>query len=147
MEKKLITICTLSIVTLLFFSGCIGSEQKALTKGEEEGKITLESDVVELADSSFVENERWDSNQKKNVLKNIEVKYLLHNLLEKRIEVEINAEFYDKDDNLIAIGGPEHISLAKEYTERAYTPQNSIMYDGSKMDEVHHAVIIVNQIK
>lgn len=147
MKKKLVMISSISIIAILFLSGCIGSDQRALTKGEEEGKITLESDVVELADSNFVKNKKWDPEKDMEVLKNIEVKYLLHNLLNKRIEVEINAEFYDKDDNLIAIGGPEHISLLKDYTERYYTPQNSIIYDGSKMDEVHHAVIIVEQIK
>ncbi len=147
MNKKLYISISVVLMVVIFFCGC--EEQKALTEGEESGKINLQSDVVKLSESSFKINTKFITDtytdEKIEIVDNVEVKYLLENIAGRPINIEVSAEFYDKNDNLIGIGGPEPINLPKGYTEKAYTPQNSIIYDGNNADEVHHAVIIVEE--
>jgi hypothetical protein len=128
-----IVFCGISIVACL--SGCQESQIEA---GKFRG-ITLESDVVELVNASL------DINYDEGEIKNVEVKYLFHNILDRTINtLKITAEFYDKNDNLITIGGPKFINnLPANYVESAgYSPANIItLTEKEKVRFVDHVVI------
>ncbi len=148
MNKKLLIVISIIMIAVIVLCGC--NEQKALTAGEKDGQIKLQSNVVELHQSSFDVNTKivYDSytDETYEVVENIEIKYLFKNIVDRSINIEINAEFYDKNDKLIGIGGPKSIGpIPKDYTEKSYTTQNSIIYDGSNVADIEYVLLIVEE--
>lgn len=148
MNKKLIITILLVLIIVPLLCGC--QEQKALTSGEKSGKIKLRSSVVELHQSSFNVNTRlaYDDYTEEvyEIIENIEVKYLFKNIAGKPINIEIYAEFYDKNDILLGIGGPKSIGpIPEDYAEKGYTPQNSIIYAGSNKVDIEYVLLIVKE--
>jgi len=105
------------------------------------GNISFKSDILEPVNASlgFITNE--------NLAIQAEVKYLFHNIAGKDVISSIQAEFYDINNNLLAIKGPKLISLPEGYTETSFTPANIILYDGEFVSEIDHVKIIVSEIK
>jgi hypothetical protein len=147
MNKKLLTILSIIMVTIVFFCGC--QEQKALTIGEKSGKIKLQSSVVELYQSSYNINKKTimdiDTGKTYEIIKNIEIKYLFKNIAGRPINIEIYAEFYNSNNKLVGISEPRSIYLPKDYIERGYNPQNSIIYDSPNVADVKYALLIVEE--
>lgn len=148
MNKKLLIIMLL-ISIVIFLCGCLG-DQGVTTEGEKSGQIRLQSSVVELYQSSFNITTRMVEDiytgEIYEIIDNIEIKYLFKNIAGRPIHVEVSAEFYDKNDNLVGIGESGSIYLPKDYAEKAYTPQNSIIYDGSNVADVQYALLIVEEV-
>ena len=147
MKKKLWLLCCIILLIVTAFSGC--QEQKALTAGEKSGQVKLRSSVVELDKSSFNVNtisiKDNDTGEIYDIIESIEVKYLFKNIAGKPIQIEVSAEFYDKNDRLVGLGGPTSINLPKDYTEKVYTPQNLIIYAGSNIADVQYVLLIVEE--
>ncbi len=146
MNKKILMIISIVII-IIVLSGC--QEQKAVTAGEKSGQIKLRSSVVELDKSSFNVNtisiKDNDTGEIYDIIESIEVKYLFKNIARKPINIKVSAEFYDKNDKLVGLGGPREINLLENYTEKVYTPMNSIIYSGSNVADVEYVLLIVEE--
>lgn len=129
----LIGIIILLIVTTL--SGC--QEQEAIRVQNKFEGITLESNIFELDNASL----EFHRDKQNNIIK-IDVKYLFHNIAGRDVTAVVTVEFYDKNDNLLAIGGPNKISLPIGYVELVVLPANLISYNGEYVSEVDHVKII-----
>lgn len=145
--KKIYIVLSIVIIATLSLCGC--NEPEATKTDNEKGTIILESDIVELEHSSFdiVTKPQFDQDCScyVEVFQSVDVTYLFHNIAGKAISAKVNVEFYDKDDNLIGIGGPKTINLPKDYTEQGITPANTISYTGYKGEEVYKAIIIAEE--
>jgi hypothetical protein len=149
MNKKILIIISIIMSTIMILCGC--TDQKALTAGEESGQLKLKSNsVVELHRSSFNINTKlaYDryTDETYEIIENIEVNYLFKNIAGRQIHIKVSAEFYDKNDRLVGIEESGFINLPEDYTEKAYTPQNSIIYSGSNVADVQYALLIVEEI-
>ncbi len=151
MKKYIVLILVAILTTTILLSGC-QEEQKAATSSEKKGEIVLNSDVVELVDSEFQINKKTVidelTDERIQIVQNIEVNYLLKNIVDRDIKVSVEAEFYDSEEELVGIvQGAREINLPKGYTEKATnTPTNTIIYDGKNRDDIVKAVIIVNEL-
>ncbi len=145
MKKKFLII--ISIIIIITLSGC--QEQKAVTAGEKSGQIKLRSSVVELYESSYNINTKSikDTYTDKiyEIIESIEVKYLFKNIAGKPVDIEVSAEFYDENNKIVGLGGPRYINLPKDYAEKVYTPQNSIIYAGSNVADVQYVLLIAEE--
>ena len=146
MNKKFLIIISI-IMIIIVLSGC--QEQKAVTAGEKSGQIKLRSSVVELSESMYIINNKSIkddyTNEIYDIIESIEVKYLFKNIASKPINIEVSAEFYDENNNLVGLGGPRNINLPKDYAEKVYTPMNSIIYAGSNVADVEYVLLIVEE--
>ena len=75
----------------------------------------------------------------------IDVQYLFKNIAGKPINITVSAEFYDKNDTLVGLGVPRYINLPKDYAEKVYTTQNSIIYTGSNAADIQYVLLIVEE--
>lgn len=137
MKKGPWIIGTILFLMLGVLNGCVF--QGGVTVKNNFAGITFESSVVELVNASL------DFHEDKNVITKVDVKYLFRNIAGRAVEVSVIVEFYDKNNNLLAIGGPKWISLAKGYTEQGIGPANIISYSGEKVSEVDHVRIIAKE--
>lgn len=152
MKKNLFKLGTIIILIVVALSGC--QEQGVTTNNKNFEGIFLESNLVEIADASLdfkVHYEYNDQEEEIEIIDNVDVKYLFHNIASRDITISVTAEFYDKDNNLIAkrpqLNEPlKTIFLFNDYTERAHTPVNTISFDGRRVAEVDHVKIIVEEI-
>jgi hypothetical protein len=146
MNKKILIITSI-IIVIIILSGC--QEQKAVTAGEKSGQIKLRSSVVELYESSYTINNKSIKDDYTNeiyeIIESIEVKYLFKNIAGKPININVSAEFYDKNDKLVDKVGPREINLPENHTEKVYTLQNSIIYSGSNVADVQYVLLIVEE--
>ena len=134
MIKKFWPIGVILLLIVCLFSGC--QEQEATSTNSFEN-VEFESDVFELINGSleFVEIN--------NVIIRAEAKYMFRNIAGRDVkDVNVFAEFYDKDDNLVYTGGPKNFSLLKDYTETGSSPANVISYNGDRVREVDHVRIL-----
>jgi hypothetical protein len=150
MKKLIILIVTGLIILIQIISGC--QEQSANANKKFKG-ISLDSDIVELYNASLEYHTRFLLINKSDlypteVIEKVDVKYLLHNIAGKNINVSIIVYFYDKDNKLLTQkpDKAKTIYLFKDYTERTFTPANIISYSGSKVTEVDHVKIVVTEI-
>ncbi|MEF8879784.1 MAG: hypothetical protein V5A64_05275 [Candidatus Thermoplasmatota archaeon] len=149
--KKAVVIIFLLVSTTVMLCGC-QEEQKAVTAGEKTGQISLKSDVVKLVHSSFNKNMRSvmdpETGKRHKVVRSVEVEYYFKNIADRPITISVTVEFYDKDDDLVAIvEGAKNINLPKGYTESATnTPTNKVKYDGKKVGSISRAVIIAEEV-
>ncbi len=134
MNKKKITSIILIICLLIILIGCL---EKTNHKINFDG-ITLESNVVELANASM--NFKYN---KTNSTTRVEVIYLFKNIANHIIEkLNITINFFDKNNNLIASGGPKYIrNLPTGYTETYAMEANKIIYEGQKSNLIDHCII------
>jgi len=122
------------VLIVCLFSGC--QEQEATsTNGFE--NVEFESDVFELINGSL------DFVELNNVIIRADAKYMFRNIAGRDVkDVDVFAEFYDKDGNLIYTGGPKNFSLLKDYTETGFSPANVISYNGNRANEVDYVRIL-----
>lgn len=140
MKKSLWLIGVIIFLMITVLSGCLFGEQEAATVQNNFEGITFESSVFELVDASL------DFYEKRNVVTRVDVKYLFRNIAGRAVyDVKVTVEFYDKNNNLLAVGGPKFISLAKGYTEQGIGLANIISYSGEKVSEVDHVSIIAEE--
>ncbi len=135
MKNHLILMGIIILLIVTTLSGC--QEQEAIRVQNKFEGITLESNIFEL-DNASLEFHRDEQN---NIIK-IDVKYLFHNIAGRDVTAIVTVEFYDKNDNLLAIGGPNKISLPIGYVEPVVLPANLISYNGEYVSEVDHVKII-----
>jgi len=138
MKKSLLFIGTIIFLMTAILSGC--NEKEAIKIQNNFEGITFESSVFELVDASL------EFYEKQNVITRVDVKYLFRNIAGRAVyDVRVTVEFYDKNNNLLTIGGPKYISLAKGYTEQGIGLANIISYSGEKVSEVDHVKIIAEE--
>lgn len=138
MKKILLSICVITIFLMTFLSGC---QKEGTTTDKNIDNILFDSNVVELVYSDI--NFNKDDN---GIILNVEVQYRFKNIVDRNIDINVFAEFYDKDNNLLAKEGPKEISIPKGWTEQGISPANSIRYSGVNAELVDHVNIIVEEI-
>ena len=147
MKKNIILSSLIIVIITLTICGC--NEQESVKTEENKNKVTLISDLVELAESNFeiIKEQQYNEDCEcfQEVVKGAEVTYLLHNRLDRYIRVRIEAEFYDNDNNIIATGGPKWISLIEDHTEVGIFEPNTIRYSGSDAEKITHVILIAEE--
>lgn len=146
MDAKQIIFGLVVILALIGSSGC--TEQGTTTKQAFEN-VEFESDVVDLAyaNVSFFEKKEYTEELEPiMVTKEVEVKYLFHNKLDRRINVSVTVEFYSEGDELVHRVGPRIIhGLLKDYTERQFTEVNIAKCEGEKANRVSYVKILAHE--
>ena len=141
MKKNVLVLVTIIIIFVMMCSGC---QQKAT---QNYSKVILESDIVEIknADLTLINRSEYVNDTDPTptrIIIRADVTYLFHNIAGRDISVKVTAVFYDKDNNVIAGGGPKTIQLFNDYTEQSITPANTISYEGENVALVDHVKII-----
>jgi len=148
LRKSTVIISLIIMLISILLTGCF-EEQKAVTTDDRYKKIILESDIVELSESSMdiITDQEYDLDCECYVdyIRQVDVNYLFTNIAGRDISVRVTIEFYDKDDNIIGVGGVKTINLLKGYTERAYTPANTISYSGKNVEDVYYVKIVAEE--
>jgi hypothetical protein len=128
-------------VILLVTISLSGCQDNSSNNGSSFEGITLESDVVELAQASkeFIKDN--------NEIIRVEVQYLFHNIAGRDVDFNVIAEFYDKNNNLLNTSyPPKKFIFLKDYTETGIGPANIISYDGEDCKQVDHIILKANEI-
>jgi hypothetical protein len=86
----------------------------------------------------------YNKNEKGEIL-GVELQYLFKNIAKRAIDINVYAEFYDKDDNLLAKEGPKEITIPKGWTEQGLSPANIITYTGEMSTYIDYVEIIVEE--
>ena len=89
--KKAIIISGIVIFATLILCGCQGTEVE-----EDETNVFFESDIVDLLDYDIEFNQNNN-----NEVNQVVVTGRIQNKLKKMIDLELKADFYDKDDNYL----------------------------------------------
>ena len=137
MRKIFLSIGILVILIITFLSGC---QQKGTTTNKNLNNIILDSDIVELAYSNINFNK-----DDLGIILSVEVQYRFRNIADRNIEVNVFAEFYDKENNLLAREGPKEIYIPEGWTEQGISPANIIKYSGKNAAGVDEVRIIVEE--
>lgn len=150
MDKKIFLIIVGVMLATVAFCGC--NEEQAAVKNKRSGTVTLDSSVVELSDSKmdFVSTSEYDSDCDCTIefLKRVDVSYLFHNIAGKDIAASVTVELYDKDGHILWISPePKTLNLPEDYTEKGYFGANTVSYDGQRLDDVDHAILVVTDVK
>jgi hypothetical protein len=137
MKRYVSLIGIIIVLTSLFLSGC---QQEGTSTDENFDNIYLDSDIVELVYSKMNLNK-----DEKGVILSVEVQYRFKNIANRNIDINVYAEFYDKEDNLLAREGPKEITIPKGWTEQGLSPANIIYYSGEEIIEVDYVKIVVEE--
>ena len=146
MTKIKILLIGVLCIGILFLSGRLN---KGTTTKQTFENITLESDIVELAfaNISYDKEEMYtEEGESYFQIESIEVQYLFHNLLDRRVNISFFVEFYDKDNVKLYSIGPRTIHLISDYTEKSITDVNKALFSGEKAAEVDHIKIIAFEL-
>jgi len=138
MKKQLLLIIVSILIISVFFCGC--QETESVKTDKKNDNIYFESNVVALKQSDLILHEE------EGKIIRAEVIYLFRNLLKEQVNLEIKVEFYDKNDNLLHIGGPKYIDLIPQWSEVDVLGANSIAYSGEFARMVDHVIIIAERI-
>jgi hypothetical protein len=140
---KKILIVSLLVIGSLLFSGC--TQQSAKVEFEN---IELESSIVELASAKIEKNDLvWiypENEDPKQVPKEINVKYLFHNIVDRTVNVDVTVYFYDENNLLLdMVKGQTINSLIEDSTEGM---ANNVRLRGDDAALVHHVKIVAEEI-
>lgn len=123
------------LVSIVSTMGCTDKES---IKTEEEKKVFLDSDIIELAYSSL------DLTESHGQIIKAEVSFRCTSLLDKTVKIlYYDVEFCDKDGNILYTTPPKLRSISNlppRYTE---TTPNTCEYIGDNTKNVDHAYIRV----
>lgn len=136
MKKIQFLIIILFLFTITILSGC--NESESITV-DQPNNIFIDSELVELIEGELV------FNKIREVVKRVEVKYRFRNLQNKKIDLNVYAEFFDNQGNLISKEGPKEISLLPNYVEQSYGGANSIIFDDVGVKNVNYVRLIVEE--
>jgi len=137
MKRFVSLIGILIVLTTLFLSGC---QQEGTSTDENLNNIYLDSDIVKLVYSKMNLNK-----DEKGIILGVEVQYRFKNIANRNIDINVFAEFYDKEDNLLAREGPKEITIPKGWTEQGLSPANIIYYSGEEARDVDYVKIVVEE--
>jgi len=147
MDAKKYIFGIMLIILFVAFSGC---EEQGVTTQQSFDHVQLNSDVVDLAYANvtfFEEKEFNDEMEPIMLTKEVEVKYLFHNKLDRTINVSVTIEFYSDQDELIYRVGPRIIhGLLKDYTEKQFTDVNIARCIGDNANNVSYVKIIAYEV-
>lgn len=136
MDFKKWLIILVIIILICFFAGC--EESETVTVDGVSDNIKLDSSVVELVKSDL--NKITEGEK---VLR-VEAKFLFRNIADRAININIQAEFFDENNNLLYTGGPNKIeSIPAGWSETDYSPMNIITYNGLDAVKVDNARLTV----
>ena len=138
MNKNLLLLGVLTILVITFLSGC---QQEGTAIDDNLDNISLESDIVELVYSTLNFKKDDDGN-----FLSVEVQYRFRNIAERNIDFKVFAEFYDKEDNMLAREGPKEISLPEGWTEIGVSTANIINFSGEEASRVDYVIIVTEEI-
>jgi hypothetical protein len=145
MDAKYILLGFCILLLLVTFSGC--EEQGATTQASFD-HVVFDSGVVDLAfaNVTFYEEKEFTDDLEpvpEMVVKNVEVKYLFHNPLDRILNISFLVEFYSDQGELLHRVGPRNINgLLADYTERQFTEVNIANFEGEKARFVSYVKII-----
>lgn len=131
MKRHISIAFIITVMIIVGISGCQENNSNNTFEG-----IKLESNIVELVHASkeFIKDN--------NEIIRVEVEYLFHNIAGKDINFTVNAEFYDKNNNLLNTSfPPKTFIFLDDYTETGIGPANKITYDGENCKQVDHIII------
>jgi len=132
MDVKKIFLGIAIIFILLCLSGC--NEQEGVKTQESFDNIEFDSDVVMLdaANLRFIKDEEeFDA-------RSVELKYKLHNPLNRYVTVSVDVMFMDDLGREIYSEKDYMINLPSEYTESSL---NTVSYSGSMVNDIQTAKI------
>ena len=136
MKKSILLICTIVILVTMLLCGC---QEESNTK-QEAKNVFLDSNLVQLIHSNLT------FNLDNGIIKSASVEYLFKNLLDRQLEINVSAQFYDKNDNLLGTIGTKDIVLPPLYEETGISPlTNVITYDGLNVSDVDYVRLIVEE--
>ncbi len=130
--SKILTVSIAVITLTILFCGCLGTEVE-----KKETNVFFESEVVNLLEHSL----EFNRNNKKEINQVI-VNGRIENKLNRKINVTINAEFYDKDDNYL---GEKDFTIfgLRALDKPGDSTTFTITYEGEKTNLVHYSKLIV----
>jgi len=138
MRKINLAIIFAIILVTGFLSGCTNTG--TTTEEEVSSDITLESEVVRLVHAKLIPKKDED------ILVSMDVEYLFKNIAGRVVSVQVTAEYYDEQDNLLYTSEPRLITnLPIDYTETNISPTNVISYSGGDADKVDHIKIVADE--
>lgn len=126
------------ILLFLFLSGC--SDQSGTTTEKTFDNIEFDSDVVRLdaANLKFIKDEE------EFAARSVELKYKLHNPLNRFVTVTVDVVFFDEAGREIYSEKNYTINLPGGYTESSL---NTVSYSGSLVNAIHIANISAHEIE
>ena len=139
MNKKNWWMIICIIISVVFLCGC--QEPPDDNRSAINENIELESDIVDFVYADIIEHKEGG-----NVLR-VDVEYLFTNIAGRIVSFNVNAEFYDVENNLLYTGGPKQfLNLAVGYSETVVNENfNKITYDGEDADLVDHVKIVIEE--
>jgi hypothetical protein len=139
MKKIIIATLIVMICVSAFLSGCQDTNSVKTKKTAE--NVFLDSTVVEFANVSFDK----DFN-KSGGIDAVIVGWRFHNIAGKMISINIDVQFYNKNNVLLYNTTKMFPDMPAGYTEQ-YSPYfNRVIYDGPGAPFVDHVVISVTEI-
>lgn len=141
MDDKRFAIGIVLIVLVVGFSGC--TEQRATVTSFD--NIDFESDVVTL-ETAYLDFIKDD--EEYGDVRSVELKYLLHNPLDRYVSVQVYVTFYDQRQNELHTDGPYTINLPAGYTESEwkYAGEPPVTLSGSLARAVDHVRITAYEV-
>jgi hypothetical protein len=133
-KKDLVLLICGIVFVAMIFSGCQG------TQVENKYAAIFESDVVNLLNYTIIPNM---DNQGNTVEVNVEG--LISNILDRRINVILTAEFYDETGNYIAEDSYRIIGLL-EKPRNGHSTTFSINYDGENVEKIDNVKLRAEEI-
>ena len=136
--KKISIVC----VVLFFMTSMIGCVNEGTTTGKTFENIDFESDVVKLdnANLAFIKDD-----DEYGSVRLVELKYFLHNPLDRNVNVTANVVFYDENGHELDSYEPYTQILTPGYTENRfkYSAEKPVSLEGSIARAVDHVLITV----
>ena len=137
MKKSILLIGIIILLIINLLSGC---QQEGTSSDEHVNNIYLNSDIVKFVYSKI----NYNKDEKGEIL-GVELQYRFKNIANRAIDINVFAEFYDKDDNLLAREGPKEITIPKGWTEQGISPANIITYTGEMSTSIDYVEIVVEE--
>jgi len=126
MKKDVIVVVVGVILISVAFCGCQSSQVK------NNYGVSFESDVVNLINYTMEPRKNRAGN-----IDEITIQGRIENIVDKKINVKITAEFYDKNDGYINESSYKIIGLRIK-PNPGYSTTFTIVYSGKNVDKVDH---------
>jgi hypothetical protein len=135
MKIKVAGILAIILTSLVFISGC---QEEAVTTYLN---VVLESDILELANASFVKQKDRDGDYYEAKLT-----WIFHNIAGRLVNAGIDFEFYDVNDNLIYSDTKQILNMPADHTEGFSPVHNVITLTGDEAQAADHVLIKAYEI-
>jgi len=132
MNKKKVIVVVAILLSIVFLSGC---QEETVESGIPDN-ITLESDIVELVYAEIVEHMEYGN------VKQVDVQYLFKNIVDRRINFYVTAEFYDAENNSLFTDSRTFTGILEGHVETVVSPTaNVISFNDVNASKVDHVLL------